>query len=257
MEGHIASSMMMRQGKEMEYKIPKVDFPLIALLISGGHTELILAHTWMEYAMVGTTRDDAVGEAFDKVGRMLGIPYPGGVGLQNLAEKARAASHSAYHHPMTIDCTLPRPMLKSPNCDFSFSGLKTAVLYLVRDIPTLDEPTKAKIAREFEDSVTEILIAKTRRAMETHDAKTLVIGGGVAANTTIRNAFEKMMQADFPNLKLYIPPKELTTDNAVMIAAAGYFRFLKGQNGADEKQDMTTARADGNLSLANSTAIEP
>lgn len=252
MEGHIASSMMLRQGKTMEYKIPKVDFPMIALLISGGHTELVLAHSWMEYAMVGTTRDDAVGEAFDKVARLLGIPYPGGVGLQNLAEEARIAAHSSFHHPLSIDCTLPRPMLNSPNCDFSFSGLKTAVLYLIRDIPTLDTTTKQKIAREFEDSVTEILIAKTRRAIEEHAAHTLVIGGGVAANNTIRLNFDKMMKADFPNVKLFVPPKELTTDNAIMIAAAGYFRFLKSQeNMPKEDQGIVPAsfRAEGNMKL--------
>jgi N6-L-threonylcarbamoyladenine synthase len=246
MEGHIASSMMLRQGKELVYKIPKIDFPLVALLISGAHTELVLAHNWLEYAMVGTTRDDAVGEAFDKVARLLGIPYPGGVGLQNLAEQARMAAHSPFHHPMTIDCELPRPMLKSPNCDFSFSGLKTAVLYMVRDIPTLDEPTKQKIAREFEDSVTEILTTKTRRAIDIHKAKTLVIGGGVAANTNIRAMFDKIMKEEYPNVRFYIPPKELTTDNAIMIAAAGYFRFLKGEAEKAEPVDMDSVRAEGN-----------
>ncbi len=253
MEGHVISSIMKHQEHTHLYTLSKIEFPLVALLISGGHTELVLAHSWMEYTAIGTTRDDAVGEAFDKVARLLGLPYPGGVGLQNLAEQGRAAAHSGsgYHHPMSIDCTLPRPMLHSESCDFSFSGLKTAVLYMIEDIEKLDLPTKQKIAKEFEDSVTEILTTKTRRALDMNAARTLVIGGGVAANTTIRAAFEKMIKADYPNVGLHMPPPELTTDNGIMIAAAGYFRHLKnemtGEKGPSPLDDLL--RVQGNLKL--------
>jgi N6-L-threonylcarbamoyladenine synthase len=204
----------------------------LALLISGGHTEIIKVSKLGEYTVLGRTKDDAVGEAFDKVARMLYLPYPGGPEISKLAEKARASDH-------TKDIPLPRPMIHSKDLDFSFSGLKTHVLYTLRKIPNLDEVTKEKIAREFEDAVTEVLISKTRKALLSEEFKMLIIGGGVIANTCIRKAFEKV--ADEFGIPLYLPLPGLTGDNALMIALAGALRpNAKGP-------ESITAR--GNLSL--------
>lgn len=164
------------------------------------------------YKILGRTRDDAVGEAFDKVARMLGFSYPGGPQISALAKQAREENL-----PHTI--TLPRPMISSKDLNFSFSGLKTAVLYTIREIGEISEQTKKEIAREFEDAVTEVLIAKTRTALEENECKTLIIGGGVIANKHLREAFEKLA-LEF-SLSLYLPVSGLSGDNALMIALAG------------------------------------
>jgi len=235
MEGHIFSSLLKRKGEK--YTISNIKFPLLALLISGGHTELVLMKGPYQYELVGTTKDDAVGEAFDKVARMLGLPYPGGPEISKLSEEARERNIES-----TI--TLPRPMLHSDNCDFSFSGLKTAVLYALRDLE-LTSKIKLEFAREFEDAVVEVLLKKVVRAMDEHETRTLVLGGGVSANTLIRRTFENTMKEKHKNISLFIPTKELTTDNALMIAIAGYFRSLK-----KEFADPNSIQATGNLTLA-------
>jgi len=173
--------------------------------------------SWTEKKILGETQDDAVGEAFDKVARMLGLPYPGGPEISKLAEQARKEN-------VQLGTPLPRPMIHSGDYNFSFSGLKTAVLYYLKDNPTA--PPLA-VAREFEDAVCEVLIEKTKKAILEFAPKTLVIGGGVIANKFLRESFEKMMQ-QFPETELLIPDRALATDNAVMIAIAGYFTDLSG-----------------------------
>lgn len=236
MEGHIASVLSDGGMSNDKFQMTKrVQFPTIALLISGGHTELVYVKNWKEYNMLGETRDDAVGEAFDKVARLLGLQYPGGPKISVLAEKARIARPNApqFH--------FPRPMIHSEDLDFSFSGLKTAVLYTIQKLPPLTEEIKEEIARAFEDAVTEVLISKTKKAFVESDATTLIVAGGVIANKYIRNAFEAFAQEN--NISLHIPEKELATDNAVMIAIAGYLH-------RDEKNiDLQTLRAQGNLRL--------
>ena len=216
MEGHIFSSLLEEKGAD-NYQLSTINFPLLALLISGGHTELVLAEDFGKYKIVGETQDDAVGEAFDKVARMLGLPYPGGPEISKLAEHSRALGTKEQF-------SLPRPMLKSDNCDFSFSGLKTAVLYSLKNFTELGEKEKQTVAREFEDSVTEVLLAKTLRALEETGAKTLVLGGGVSANTHIRRSFTEKIGDKFPEVILRIPTPSLTTDNAVMIGLAAFFK---------------------------------
>jgi len=233
MEGHVISSLIRDQ------KIENIAFPALALLISGGHTELVLMKDWLAYQLVGSTLDDAVGEAFDKVARMLELPYPGGPEISKLAEAAREKNTKG-------DIKLPRPMIGANNCDFSFSGLKTAALYSLRDIPAITHEAKESFAREFEDAVTEVLVAKTKRAMKEHGVKTLIIGGGVSANKNIRKEFETFVAKDFPEARLYIPSRELTTDNAIMIAAAAYFNAMK--YGLPTSADFI---AEGNLSLSH------
>lgn len=217
MEGHIFAALA--KGDEKTLTIENTNLPVLALLISGGHTELVAMQDWLSYTLVGQTRDDAVGEAFDKVARMLGLPYPGGPEISRLAELVRADASTT-----PTEYGLPRPMLHDATCDFSFSGLKTAVLYLLKKHPDLTEQQKQEIAHEFENAVTEVLWKKTARALEETNAQTLVIGGGVSANKHIRRVFTERMNEDFPDRTLCIPPTALTTDNAIMIALAGFFR---------------------------------
>lgn len=226
MEGHIFISIF--NGE----RLAPLSFPALALLISGGHTELIAMHGWSEYTLIGRTRDDAVGEAFDKVARMLGLPYPGGPEISRLAEEARVAS-------MEPQLALPRPMLTSSDTDFSFSGLKTAVRHALMNRELTDE-YRREVALDFENAVTEVLVAKTRRALEELDAQSLIIGGGVAANRHIRHAFTELFATEYPERTLYLPEPSLTTDNALMIALVGHAHATSG--GAD----LATVAAYGN-----------
>lgn len=212
MEGHIVSSLLSEEAS-----LGHVEFPALALLISGGHTELVLMNDWFDYKLVGSTRDDAVGEAFDKVARMLDLSYPGGPEISRLATEARTKNIKSRY-------SLPRPMIGSDDCDFSFSGLKTAVLYQIRDIGTLTPEMKQEFAQEFEDAVVEILLKKTQKALDEHSVKTLILGGGVSANARIRAAFRALFKEKYPDSLLYIPDPSLTTDNAVMIGVAGILR---------------------------------
>ncbi|TSC70655.1 MAG: O-sialoglycoprotein endopeptidase [Parcubacteria group bacterium Gr01-1014_46] len=216
MEGHIASILI------NEDKTP-VEFPALALLISGGHTEIVEIENWGSYKILGSTVDDAVGEAFDKVARLLGLPYPGGPEISKLAERARLEDVSKI-------AKFPRPMIHSKNLNFSFSGLKTAVLYYIRDnfegkTENISENEKADIAREFEDSVVEVLVHKVETVLESNNIRTLIVAGGVIANKKIREAFAELANK-FEGLTLKTPTKELSTDNSIMIACATYIKTL-------------------------------
>lgn len=242
MEGHVLSVFGKEKGK---FKIPKVSFPSLSLLISGGHTELVMSKSWREYKIIGETLDDAAGEAFDKVARMLELPYPGGPQISNLAEKARGLGERGLgsatvrarakiqqnfmgaESEQASGMKLPRPMLYTKNFDFSFSGLKTAVLYLIKKIGKLDDKTKMAIAKEFEDSVVEVLTEKTLRAAKDYGIKTLIVAGGVSANTELRKILEQKIKERKQKFKLLFPAKKLTTDNSLMIGIAGYFKFIE------------------------------
>lgn len=235
MEGHIVSTLLFDSKPHQDFKkLKPFELPAMAVLISGGHTEIVHIEALGAYKVLGRTRDDAVGEAFDKVARMLGLPYPGGVQISALAEEARTENL-----PKTI--TLPRPMIHSKDLDFSFAGLKTSVLYLLQSTEKVTDEIKKEIAREFEDAVTEVIISKTRTALESSGYKMLIIGGGVIANKHIREAFEKL--ASTFNIPLYLPASGLSGDNALMIALAGALATTgktKGPSGI---------KARGNLSL--------
>lgn len=232
MEGHIAAALL--SGQNGSYMLVNPPLPAISLLISGGHTELLLMHNWSDYALIGETRDDAVGEAFDKVARMLGLPYPGGPEISRLAE-----THRKEGGEKTIK--LPRPMLNSGNCDFSFAGLKTATLYTLKKIPNLTEETKKEIAREFEDAVADVLKAKTKQALEESGAQALIAGGGVTANIHIRKVLENLAHKE--GIPLYCPSRTLSTDNAVMIAVAGFLTKDKPHVPPTASGTLKTARA--------------
>lgn len=212
-----------------------IAFPAVALLVSGGHTELVLMDSFDKYRLIGRTRDDAVGESFDKVARLLGMPYPGGPKISELAAIDRARSEE----PKFV---FPRPMLDSKDYDFSYSGLKTAVLYTVRKLGELDINTKESLARAFEEAAIEPLVEKTRRALEAFNAKTLIIGGGVAANTFLKKELTEL--AEEYSLDFRTPESALTTDNAVMIGVAAYVSILT--NSVQVKEIV----ARGNLALS-------
>jgi len=235
MEGHVFSALL-KESKKNEFLILNFKFPMLALLISGGHTQLVLSEKHLEYRILGETLDDAVGEAFDKVARMMGLPYPGGPEISKLA--SLSPDHEEYK--------FPRPMIHHDTCDFSFSGLKTSVLYTLKKIPELTEDIKQKVSKEFEDAVIEVLISKTKKALTESGAQTFVIGGGVSANQKIKSAFQELIKEGFSETTLYTPERELSTDNAIMIAVAGYFRYI--QNPEKYKRGIDI-KADGNLSL--------
>jgi N6-L-threonylcarbamoyladenine synthase len=259
LEGHLISSLA------QEGKIENVAFPVLGLLISGGHTEFILMKDWFEYALVGQTLDDAVGEAFDKVARMLGLPYPGGPEISRLAKKSREEKQNleglrsatgarteqfsskkvAYPENSGFSVRLPRPMISENSCDVSFSGLKTAVLYAVRD-KSLSEDDKKLVAREFEDAVADVLISKTKRALRETGARTMVIGGGVAANAHLREVIPTAVKKEFFDVEFLLPDPKITGDNAVMIAEAALARALSGK--IVPATEPIVAR--GNLSLS-------
>lgn len=220
MEGHIVSGLV-TQTASMNYELKTIDFPIVALLISGGHTELVLMKKWFEYELVGRTLDDAVGEAFDKVARMLGLSYPGGPKIEKLAAQAKV--RSAKHN-----IVFPRPLQHDNTCNFSFSGLKTAVLYQIRNMKNLSDDDKEHVAQAFQDAARDVLVLKTRRALEETGARTLAVGGGVSASKDIRMGLENMLKQNFPDVHLSYPTGGLHLDNAIMIGMAGYLRLISG-----------------------------
>ncbi len=217
MEGHILGSLIDEKNK----KLYPVNFPALAFLLSGGHTELVLMEGIGQYKILGKTRDDAVGEAYDKVARMLGLPYPGGPEIARRAREQREKN-------ITCPITLPRPMLHSKDLDFSFAGLKTAVLYALKEHAEI-----LGIEREFEEAVKDVLVSKLKSAIDEYGPQTLIIGGGVSANDYLIENFKKVSPIPF-----YAPTKHIAGDNAVMIALAGAFGTVK-----------TEIKTHGNLSL--------
>lgn len=244
MEGHIVASVLSEQDGIFE--IPDIDFPAVALLISGGHTELVRIPKWRSYSIIGKTKDDAVGEAFDKVARLLDLPYPGGPEISRLAEQARKGGVV-----VSEDLRLPRPMLHSGDLHFSMSGLKTAVLTRVNKkkpldlsaVPSaqVDEETKRMIALEFENAVTDVLVAKVKQAMYETRGKTLIVGGGVSANTHIRFALKELAESE--GFNLFVPDRKLSTDNGLMIASCGLMHL------AHQVKPRVKLRADGSWSI--------
>ena len=202
LEGHLLSPLLCE---------PKPAFPFLALLVSGGHSQFFAVRGVGEYQLLGDTLDDAAGEAFDKTAKLLGLPYPGGPALERLAAQGRR--HTVH---------LPRPMLASGDLNLSFSGLKTAVLTLVRKEP-LTEQRKADVARAFEDAVVDVLVAKSSAAVEASGLARLVVAGGVGANQTLRRALSDAMKRQA--VEIFFPALEFCTDNGAMIALAGALRL--------------------------------
>jgi N6-L-threonylcarbamoyladenine synthase len=241
MEGHIVSVLVnkeeMKTPRGSEYNT--TSYPVLSLLVSGGHTELVLTKKAGSYIVLGSTRDDAAGEAFDKCARMLELPYPGGPEIAKLAGIARKKKIESLF-------TLPRPMIYTKDFDFSYSGLKTALLYALRDLKR--KPTELErlgIAREVENAIVEVLVHKTIQALQKTKAKTLIVGGGVACNTYLKENLTKTIYEKISDtLIIKFPDKTLSTDNALMIALAGYTML---QNKKIKKR--YSWKAQGNLSF--------
>jgi tRNA N6-adenosine threonylcarbamoyltransferase len=191
-------------------------FPFLALLVSGGHTQLVDVAGLGEYRILGETLDDAAGEAFDKTAKLLGLPYPGGAALAKLAESGRSNRF-----------VFPRPMLDRPGLDFSFSGLKTAALVALRG-RVLDDAIRADVARGFQEAVVETLAEKCRRALELTNHRRLVVAGGVGANRRLRERLADIVRG--AGAELYFPRAEFCTDNGAMIALAGCMRLAAGMH---------------------------
>ena len=218
LEGHLLSPMLSKNAPE---------FPFVALLVSGGHTQLMRVDDVGEYTLLGETLDDAAGEAFDKSAKLLGLGYPGGPSISRLAEHGDPSVYA-----------LPRPMLHSKNLDFSFSGLKTAVLTLVKNHPgELNENDKANIARSFVEAIVDVLVAKCQTALKETKLKRLVIAGGVGANAQLRAALNSA--ASKKHFQVFYPELELCTDNGAMIAFAGALRLQRNPNAASYDYGFT------------------
>ena len=243
-EGHIYANFI---GKMQEDSASSI-FPLLALVVSGGHTQLVLMRDHFKYEILGETRDDAAGEAFDKVARILGLPYPGGPAIAE-----RAAHHAGKDGGTDPEFRLPRPMLDSDDLDFSFSGLKTAVLYLVKENEArkTDEDFINEVAHEFQAAVVDVLVAKTRKAIEEHAPKTVIIAGGVSANEELRNRLRNSIGTGFPDTAFMMPEFRYSLDNAAMIGAAAAIRFtrLSPEERERLKTSSLTLEPDANLPL--------
>ncbi len=213
LEGHLYSFLLPTKSTSgyASALLPKAVFPAIALIVSGGHTILLYMESFSKWKRLGETRDDAAGEAFDKVARLLELPYPGGPEIEKLAARG---------NPFAI--TFPRPMLDQKNYDFSFSGLKTSVLYYLRDNPRAN---KADVAAGFEQAVVDVLVAKAKRAAQEYGAESILLSGGVAANKHLRRALARA--AELIGANFFVPDFKYNADNAVMIAAAGYMAYLR------------------------------
>lgn len=285
-EGHIYANWISPKSK---VKSQKLSFPILALVVSGGHTQLVLMSEHCHYEIIGQTQDDAVGEAFDKAARLLGLPYPGG---PQISEKARifvqthedvtqnGADKDIKKHstemgkdnkntdspkklsPNTYDLKLPRPMLHSGNYHFSFSGIKTAVLYTVREYQKNNGLTKDDrlpedfvnaVAHEFQSAVTEVLITKTLKAAQEYGAQTILLAGGVSANTQLREELAAAIAEKISHITFSVPPLEYCLDNAAMIAAAASFRWNKmsDEQREDYNNGWKTVLADSNLKMTS------
>ena len=216
LHAHLQSAIMSQESLEL---------PAAALIVSGGHTSLYDYHSPLEPELLGSTIDDAAGEAFDKVASILKLPYPGGPSIEKAA---------ADGNPKAID--FPRSMLGRNSLDFSFSGIKTAVLYYCRGkdmksenkVDSMSRQQIADIAASFQAAVVDVLVKKTKRAAKKIRAKTILLGGGVAANSSLRTALQNMCESSSPPIKLLVAPKQYCTDNAVMVASLAYYKFKAG-----------------------------
>jgi N6-L-threonylcarbamoyladenine synthase len=224
LEAHLASAWLLPENRR------RWNFPILALLVSGGHTELVLLKNFCSYRVMGRTRDDAAGEAFDKVAKLMGLRYPGGPKISEYARKYRQKKIQRQQ-----EFSLPRPMIDDPSFDFSFSGLKTAAKRLWESLPgkrRADESTKAAFCAELEQAIIDVLVAKTMAAAVSCRPKAVCIVGGVSANSLLQKEMARAVKNNLKKTVFLSPPKGFYTDNAAMVAAAGAWRLRR-----DEKHD--------------------
>ena len=199
LEGHLMSPMM---------EFPEIKMPFICLLVSGGHSMIVDVKDKGQYEIIGQSQDDAVGEAFDKVAKLLDLPYPGGPYIERLALEGKSDAFD-----------FPRPMINSDDLNMSLSGLKTSVLYTVQKISNMTQEIKSDIAASFQQAISDVLVAKIKKSIETTGRKEVIIAGGVAANKFLRSEFKKLEESH--NIKVYFPDLKYCGDNAAMIAFVG------------------------------------
>lgn len=223
LEGHIYSTQIVEKKSETAAK-KQIQFPALCLIVSGGHTELVLMKKHGSYKLLGATKDDAAGECFDKGAKLIGLPYPGGPQISKLA---LTGNTQAIH--------FPRPMIDNGDYNFSFSGLKTSALYWLRDHTLTDgtfEQTPNKLTihdfcASFEQAIIDVLVYKTMHAAQKYNPKTIILGGGVSANKKLRESLQAEINIRFPTTDFQIPEFKYAMDNGAMIAAAGYHHALK------------------------------
>jgi N6-L-threonylcarbamoyladenine synthase len=261
-EGHIYANFIAREqdGSESLSHVTghlSPTFPLLALVVSGGHTQLVLMREHFSYEIIGETKDDAAGEAFDKVARMLGLPYPGGPAVSRKADAFRERNvqfpisnfqeNSNDQDSKTKRSHFPRPMMESGDYDFSFSGLKTAVLYYLKahEAETSDETFIATVCHEFQEAVVDVLVEKTRRALLEYRPAAFTIAGGVSANVRLRERLATLLTSDFPDTAFLVPEFQYSLDNAAMIGSAAMYRFEQ------------VTESDRAALISNALALEP
>lgn len=246
-EGHIYANFVGEvKSEKLKIKSNGIKFPVLCLVVSGGHTQLILMKKHLDYEIIGQTLDDAAGEAFDKVARILGLGYPGGPIIARLATDDAKANYRV---------ALPRPMINSKDFNFSFSGLKTAVLYEVKknEEALKNKQFTAAMAREFQQAVIDVLIFKTIKAAKKYNPKTIMLAGGVSANRELRQQIRQAIGKEMKNIPCVIPEFSYSVDNAAMIAAAGYFRFTNMPASQKRKlfSNWKKLQTDANLKMAS------
>jgi N6-L-threonylcarbamoyladenine synthase len=250
-EGHIAANFINETSGVSDFHPPaggpisnKIKFPVLCLVVSGGHTQLVLMKDYLKYEVIGQTLDDAAGEAFDKVARILNIGYPGGPAVSKIAEKYDLQDKK-------YGITFPRPMLNRNNFDFSFSGLKTAVLYETKKHPDLlkDKKYIAAICHEFQQASIDVLVSKTIKAAKKYGPKTIMLAGGVAANSQLRKQMGESIQKNIPDTGYRIPEIKYTGDNAAMIATAAAFRWPRMTSAQKKKAFQNWKILDTNANL--------
>lgn len=282
-EGHIYANFIGSQQstKNSQQKPECPAFPLLALVVSGGHTQLVLMRDHFEYEILGETRDDAAGEAFDKAARILGLPYPGGPAIEKRARSffngnnqtpsskkqtnSKIQTSKEKSSPSVIPSVveesripknqvaiiLPRPMIDSPDLDFSFSGIKTAVLYLVKENEArkTDDDFIDEVAHEFQEAVVDVLVRKTEKAIEEYSPKTAIIAGGVSANERLRTRLRNSIEEKFPDTTFMMPEFKYSLDNAAMIGAAAAVRFARLSSAEREALKANALTMDPNANL--------
>lgn len=218
MEGHIYANWLPRLNQDSEIENTQPKLPAICLIVSGGHTQIVLIEDRNQYKLLGETRDDAAGEAFDKVAHLLGLEYPGGPAISKIAKEGNPEAFK-----------FPRPMIFSDDYDFSFSGLKTAVLYERRKEKEISKEYRADMAASFQKAVVDVLVAKTIKAAQKHNIQNIMLAGGVAANPLLRQSLSQAVEHEFKT-KLLIPDLTYCTDNAAMIGAAAFYKEIPAQD---------------------------
>lgn len=258
-EGHIYANFICKQ-QETECEIQENSeeiFPLLALVVSGGHTQLMLMRNHFRYEILGETQDDAVGECFDKAARMLGLPYPGG---PEIAKRADAFMEKYIEMPPenllpSVIPPFPRPMLQNDDFHFSFSGLKTSILYFLRKHETEmgNERFIDQVCYEFQEAAVDVLAGKVQRALQEYQPETFVIAGGVSANVRLRNRLRTLLHTEFPDTRFLTPEPRYSLDNAAMIGTAAAYRYRYMSDEEREALMTTHLTLDPNANLGLSS----